>query len=158
MVRHGLGRRGSGGRRRRPRPRHDPIELGGHGDPDDPEQLVTSGPDFFPARQAGTLSFRPSGHPAPPPGQGAPLAGDLPMAFVARRLPLHPAVASQSGRLGRAIQGKPRAMAGSGASDARPLPPFASTVQVGLISMQRFADGVRETEARRGNRQRWMPR
>ena len=99
VVQHGLGRRGSGGRSR---PRHDPLELGGHGGPDDAEQLVTSRRDFFPARQAGMLSFRFSGHPAPPTRQGAPLTEGLPMAFVGRGLPLIPAAASQSGRLGRA--------------------------------------------------------
>ena len=56
---------------------HDPLELGGHGRPDDAEQIVTSGRDFLPARRAGTFSFRLAGHPTPPPRQGAPLAEGL---------------------------------------------------------------------------------
>ena len=46
---------GFGRTRERPRTRHDPLQLGGHGYPDDAEQLVTSRLDFLPARRAGTL-------------------------------------------------------------------------------------------------------
>ena len=53
-------------------------------------------------RRVGTLSFRPSGHPAPLPRQGAPLAEGLLMAPVGRRVLLTLAAASQSGSLGRA--------------------------------------------------------
>ena len=98
----GLGRQRSGELRGRPRLRQDPLELGGHGRPDDAEQLGTSDRDFLLARRAGTLSFRPAGHPAPPQRQGAPLAEDLLMAPVGRRVLLSAAAASQSGSLGRA--------------------------------------------------------
>ena len=74
----------------RPPTRHDPLELAGHGRPDDDEQLATNDLHFLLARRAGTLSFRPSGHPAPPP-QGAPFRESLPMAFVGRRASLNQA-------------------------------------------------------------------
>ena len=99
------GGRGPGavrGRRGRPRPRHDLLDLGDHGRPDDADQLAASCCEIMPARQAGALALGPAGHPAPLPRQGAPFAEGLPMAPVGRRGLLALAADSQSGSLGRA--------------------------------------------------------
>ena len=64
------GRRRSGavrGWRDRPPLRHELLELGDHGRPDDGDQLVTSCREIMPVRRGGMLAFRSSGHPAARP-------------------------------------------------------------------------------------------
>ena len=55
------------GRRGRPRLRHEPVELGHHGRPDDAGQLVASCCEIMPVRRIRMLAFRSSGHPAARP-------------------------------------------------------------------------------------------
>ena len=55
------------GWRGRPPLRHELLELGHHGRPDDAGQLVASCREIMPVRRAGMLAFRSSGHPAARP-------------------------------------------------------------------------------------------